>query len=154
MNDKFENRNIVISSPVPDPKVNGKEFKRDIKISGIQIKDDEGNEIGGIGTIENSRTALMALDYSNREAVVIYVSDDEKPSAGININGKTNVNFDTLVAEPTSNIQIAIEDRKPRISILGRDGKPRIEILLDEEDNPSIILTSSSGKQKVIGLDT
>ncbi len=52
---------VVISFKLPNPVVGGIERPRDVTVSGIQLNDENGNEIGGFGAIEGMRASLFAL---------------------------------------------------------------------------------------------
>lgn len=74
---------VIISAPVPEPVINGKQGKRDTPMSGILIYDPKGNERGGYGTSDAADlSALLTLDSENGQAFTAYANG---PSSGATV---------------------------------------------------------------------
>jgi len=141
------NARIRIGSALPDPVVDGVPMKRDVVVSGIQLTDSKGNEIGGMGIIDGTRIGILALDYTHNEAVGMYAADtDEGDSAGVYICDK--VGFTNGRHErPYKRIEITVADGLPRFILKGKNGKPRLVMGLDENDDPFIDILDAEGKR-------
>ena len=64
---------IVIASPLPDPVVNGKIVKRRIVVSsGVQFKDPDGTERGGIASEEDGSFMFGIDDERGKERAPLY----------------------------------------------------------------------------------
>ena len=141
---------ICIASPTPDPKVDGTIYKRDVTISGIQLMDCNGNELGSIGISDYQRMAVFALDYSKHEAVGMYSFDTpETNGACIFINGKDE-KTEVMGPKKYSKAELKIENSSPVLAFSGKDGKPRIIIGLDENDDPVIQVLGKDGQMRNI----
>lgn len=146
--DKEGSPRICIASPTPDPKVDGITYKRDTTITGIQLMDHEGNELGGIGVSDDQRMAVFALDYSKHEAVGMYAFDaPEACGACIFINGKDE-KTEVMGPKKYSKAELKIENNSPVLTFSGKDGRPRIIIGLDENDDPVIQVLGKDGQMK------
>ncbi|NMD14659.1 MAG: hypothetical protein GYA78_04845 [Caldisericales bacterium] len=139
---------VCIASPAPDPKVDGTIYKRDTTITGIQLMDCNGNELGGIGVMDDQRAAVFALDYSKHEAVGMYAFDTpEAGGACIFINGKDK-KAEVMGSKKYSKAELKIENDSPVLTFSGKDGRPRIIIGLDENDNPVIQVLGKDGQMR------
>ncbi len=137
---------LVISSKLPDPRIDGKVYPRDVKISGIQILDGNGDEIGGIGVVDQQRAVVFGLDYKNHEAVVVYAYDNgNEHGAGISINSK-DVDAKIDGVKRYSKILIKAENGCTGISFIGKDGSEKMVLGLDNSDNPYIKIKDKNNK--------
>ena len=59
-------------APVPDPMTDGKTSPRRSPQSGIQFNDARGNEIGGLGMLDDGST-ILCFDTHSSEATCMYV---------------------------------------------------------------------------------
>lgn len=74
---------VAVASPTPDPQIQGKVSKRIGSDSGLVIDDNEGNERGGIGVLDNDGRGVACLDYASGkggEAVCMAVVPEEGAS--------------------------------------------------------------------------
>ncbi len=137
-------------SPLPDPQLQGVAMKRDVTVTGLQLNDNQGNEVGGIGNIDGTRVSVVALDYTQHEAVAMYAADsEENPSAGLMINQRVTAD-DIRKLPHYQRIELKVEGDVPSLIFKGKDGKPRLIIGLDAEDNPVIEVIDKDGKRKSI----
>lgn len=77
---------VSIGSPTPAPMSDGKVVPRIANSSGIIIHDDQGNERGGFGYLDNGGVNL-GIDYAGGTEAVSVLADDR--FAGIIIHSKT-----------------------------------------------------------------
>jgi hypothetical protein len=85
LNENGTDRVVVGFSP--DPQIKGLVAKRVAPSSGIQINDDNGNERGGFGYLDNGRVSL-GLDWKDREGVSLTI-DDQAGHAAVMLGGET-----------------------------------------------------------------
>ncbi len=139
---------ICIASPAPDPKVDGVTYTRDTTLTGIQLMDCNGNELGGLGVSDDQRAAVFAFDYSKHEAVGMYAVDTpEGNEACIFVNAKDE-KAGMMEQKKYSKAELKIENGLPVLAFKGKDGKPRIIIGLDENDNPVIKVLGKDGRMR------
>lgn len=144
--DDKEVKRMVISSDLPDPQVDGKTYKRDVSVSGMQFLDENGDEIGGLGIIEGQRTALFGLDYKNHEAVVVYAYDNKDGfGSGVSVNAKDEKAKADGVKK-YARIEIKTKNNLPVIAFVGKDGKEKMILGLDSEDIPFIKVLKDNDK--------
>jgi hypothetical protein len=140
---------VCISSELPNPVVEGKERKRDVRVSGIQINDADGNEIGGFGSIEGMRAALLALDYSKHEAIKMFAGETpEGSAAGLSLNEKVPFSDQTGPERNPTRIDLRVQNGLPSLVFKDKAGKDRIVIGLDADDNPVIEIIDKTGNKK------
>ena len=139
---------VSIGAYSPQPVVNGKRYKRDVQISGLTFRDYQGNETGGIGVMDGTRQSVLAFDYTNREALVMWTVDDSlNPSTGIMFNERLKPEED-IPGRSRQRIALQVESDIPSLVFLGKDGTPRIKIGLDSLDNPIIEVIGKDGKKR------
>ena len=123
---------LVISSELPNPMVQGKEYPRSVKVCGIQLNDSLGNETGGLGVIDGLKGALLCFDYSTAEALCL--SKLEKA-------GYTGI---TILDKPAEGSQIgqtgsqrllfAVEQGESKMVLSDKNGKERIRLVVDSSN--------------------
>jgi hypothetical protein len=100
---------IVIGSPLPDPIVNGKMVKRRTVVSaGVQFKDPDGTERGGIAAEEDGSFMFGIDDERGRERAHLY-----------------------YIPKRGSGVYLQSERGSEAVSLLlprGADGRPGLEI--------------------------
>ncbi len=99
--------------------------------------------------VDGTRCALFALDYSYHEAIKVFAGDmPEGHAAGIGISEKVPFDLEKGPERNHERIELRVQDGLPALVFKARDGKPRITIGLDEDDNPIIEITDSSGASR------
>lgn len=116
---------VTIAAPLPNPQIGGVEYPRTAPAYGIMLRDAEGNEMGGIGTlnINGNRVALVAFDHPTAEAI------------GFNLINK----------QPG----FSIMEAPPEEASIGKTGPLRVHIGLDESGAPSLILADGEGRTRL-----
>jgi len=139
---------VNIAADLPDPVVEGEARHRDVKVSGIQLNDSQGNEIGGFGVIEGQRVGVLALDYLWHEAAVLYAADTPEGSqAGLVLSEKVEFK-DGRFVRPHRRIELTVTEGSPSLVFKGKDGKPRLMIGLDENDEAYIKVIGKDGAER------
>jgi hypothetical protein len=121
-------------APVPDPMTDGKTSPRRSPQSGIQFNDASGNEIGGLGMLDDGST-IFCFDTHSSEATCMYVlPSGERGFSITDDHGK-----DRAVMELNA-------DKSVSVSLHDEQGKPKAVIRLSKGAAPEIQLTASDGK--------
>lgn len=85
--DETGRERIVIASPLPDPKVDGKTGKRRNAVSaGIQFKDPDGTERGGIAALDDGSLLFGIDDELGHERAHLYYIP--KRGSGVYLQGE------------------------------------------------------------------
>jgi hypothetical protein len=77
---------VVVGAPVPDPRIKGQLAKRIAPANGIQVNDENGNERGGFGYLDNDRVVL-GLDHERGEGAVLFVLPEGRAGLMISPQG-------------------------------------------------------------------
>lgn len=112
--DENNKERIVIAAPIPDPIANGEvRPRRSVVDAGIQFKDPNGNERGGIASMADGSFAVGIDDETGRErAHLFYVPGI---GSGVYVQGKTGAETISLV--------IPSEGGSPKLELVDRSGK-------------------------------
>jgi hypothetical protein len=106
---------IVIGAPIPDPMVDGKAVKRRVVVgAGIQFKDPDGTERGGIASEDDGSFMFGIDDASGHERAHLYYIPSR--GSGVFLQSKSGSNSLSLLNPSDSN-------KSPKIEILNQAGK-------------------------------
>jgi hypothetical protein len=126
---------MTLAGNVPNPVMDGVEWRRSTSVSGIMMRDEQGNERGGFGWSDRNDGVVFALDHVNGEA------------AGFNVLPDGTVNLvmqarQATVPSPIVNGRLlpALQSRTPFQVTVGTDGVPIIS-LKDNDDHVRLRLT-------------
>jgi hypothetical protein len=115
---------IVIAAPIPDPIVDGKALKRRVAVgAGIQFKDPDGTERGGIASEDDGSFMFGIDDTSGHERAHLYYI----PSRGSGVLLQSKIGSKSL-----SLLNPSDSNKKPTIEILNRAGKTVAEFSAKE----------------------
>jgi hypothetical protein len=81
--DDHGTRRLMLGAPLPGPIMGGKPQTRRSGFNGLVLNDTSGNEIGGIGAMDDG-TETVCFDQNGRDRACLYVLPDGK--AGILLN--------------------------------------------------------------------
>jgi hypothetical protein len=103
---------IVIASPLPDPIVNGKIAKRRTRVSaGVQFKDPDGTERGGIASEEDGSFMFGIDDEHGKErAHLFYIP---KRGSGVYLQGDRESETVSLLLPRAENGRLGLEITNP-----------------------------------------
>jgi hypothetical protein len=113
-----ENRErIVLAAPIPNPMINGKTLKRKTEVTaGIQFKDGNGTERGGIAALADGGFLFGIDDESGKERAHLYYL----PTRGSGLFLQTPAGTETV------SLVIPPGDDNPKLEIVDSSGRPTI----------------------------
>jgi hypothetical protein len=142
---------MTLAAELPNPVVDGIEYKRNAPISGIMIRDDKGNERGGIGFHASGRV-LLALDHVNGEAVGLAALEDG--STEVFLGGRGEVVRDPRLGGrivpalgSAGELRISIDKKGGQaLNMTDRQGRTRLTLHITEEGHGEIRFLDADGK--------
>jgi hypothetical protein len=106
---------IVIAAPIPDPVVDGKTVKRRMAVgAGIQFKEPDGTERGGIASEDDGSFMFGIDDKSGHERAHLYYIPSR--GSGVFLQSQGGSNSLSLLNPSDSS-------KGPRIEIVNQEGK-------------------------------
>ncbi|MFP4004607.1 MAG: hypothetical protein ACLFV8_12585 [Alphaproteobacteria bacterium] len=144
---------MTLAGELPNPIVDGIQYKRSAPVSGIMLRDDKGNERGGFG-FHKSGHALIALDHVNGEAVGMLAASDG--STSIFMGGRGEVVRDPrlggkIVPMPgsagPSQLRVSIDENGGQaLTLTDMKGRPRLRLHVTDEGHGEIQFLDAEGK--------
>jgi hypothetical protein len=107
---------VVLGAPLPDPMMGGKVQKRRSPFTGLLLNDVDGNERGGVGTLDDG-TMTLCFDSNGRERVCVFTLP--KGLTGLMVNDD--------------------QGRTRSQVVVGPEGRPFLE-MFDEKEQPTLKL--------------
>ena len=123
-----------LGAPVPNPETDGKSSPRRSPMAGIQLNDAKGNEIGGLGMLDDG-SSIFCFDTRTAEATCMYVL----PSGERGFSVTDDRGKDRVLLELSA-------DKTVSVSLNDEQGKPMAVVRLTKVGAPEIRLTASDGK--------
>lgn len=107
---------IVIGAPIPDPIINGKSVhRRDVVSAGIQFKDSNGTERGGIAALEDG-SFVIGIDDDSSERAHLYFLPNR--GAGLLLGNPANKDYiSLLVSQQSDTPKLTIDHNGKRIAV-------------------------------------
>jgi hypothetical protein len=122
-----------LGAPVPDPVMGGKPSPRRSPQNGIQINDANGDEMGGLGMLDDG-SLVFCFDSHNAEAVCMYsMPSGERGFSVTDDRGKDRALME-IKADKSVEVTLKNGDEKPLAVVRVVDGKSEI------------VLTTAGGK--------
>lgn len=128
---------LILATPLPNPRVAGKEYPRSAPAYGFQFLDKDGNESGGLALLDNIAGGAFCFDYSTAEALCltktkdsIYITMMDPPTEQAKV-GETGTQR-IVIAQEKGDASIVIDDRagKDRIVLsVSKDGQAELKVL-------------------------
>jgi hypothetical protein len=113
---------IVIAAPLPDPLVNGRRMKRRTGVSaGVQFKDPDGTERGGIASEDDGSFMFGIDDERGKERAHFYYIPNR--GSGVYLQGENGSQALSLLNPP------GLVD-SPKLEITDPSGKPKADFPL------------------------
>ncbi len=123
-----------LGAPVPDPETGGKSSARRSPMAGIQLNDAKGNEIGGLGMLDDGST-IFCFDTHTAEATCMYVlHSGERGFSVTDDHGKDRA---LLKLDVDKSVSVSLNDEQE---------KTKAVVRLTKLGAPEIRLTASDGK--------
>lgn len=121
--DEAGTKRLILGAPLPGPMMGGKPQSRRSAASGLSINDSNGNEVGGIGMLDDG-TQVLCFDQNGRERACLYVLPTGR--AGLMLQdpkGRQRIGV-TVDADSTSALQFLDEQEKPYLTIPDAKARP------------------------------
>lgn len=145
---------MTIAGVLPNPVIDGVEYRRDIPVSGIMIRDDEGNERGGLAFTPARGGPLLALDHPTAEGAGFAVREDgtalsflgaaPEPARSDSLDGAL---LPGGTGHPASNIVTRIgPDGRPSLVLTDDEGRGRVRVTVTEEGYGAIEFVNPDGE--------
>jgi hypothetical protein len=122
--DENNHERIVIAAPLPDPMINGRVMRRrTVATAGIQFKDPNGTERGGIVTLADSSFVVGIDDENGRERAHLYYLP--KRGSGVYLQSATS--------NETVSLIIPAKGASPNLEISDAKGKKTLFIPVEKK---------------------
>lgn len=123
---------LTLGAPLPNPVVDGVEYKRDRPVNGMMIRDADGNERGGIAFLDGLNMPALIFDHKASEAAGLVVQDDGSMLFMM--------------------VQPGAETRDPRLDgklTPGSGGPTRLSLSVPAEGEPAMELMDEQSRPRV-----
>ncbi len=115
--DENNRERIVLAAPIPDPMINGKTLRRKTQVTaGVQFKDGNGTERGGIAALADGGFLFGIDDESGKERAHLYYLPDR--GSGLFLQKP----FGT----ETISVVIPADGNSPKLEIVDKSGQTNI----------------------------
>lgn len=144
---------MTIAGVLPDPVVDGIQYQRSVPVSGIMVRDEEGNERGGFGYNMGLDGPMIALDHPTGEGAGFAIQDDGTALSFLGA-AREPLRSDSLdgallpggTGRPESTVRTMIgPDGLPSLVLTDREGRSRVRITLTEEGYGAIEFLDADG---------
>lgn len=145
---------MTIAGVLPDPVVDGVQYQRSVPVSGIMVRDDEGNERGGFGFNMGLDGPMIALDHPTGEGAGFAIQDDGTALSFLGA-AREPLRSDSLdgallpggTGHPQSAVRTRIgPDGRPSLVLTDREGRSRVRVTLTEEGYGAIEFLDADGE--------
>ena len=143
---------IACAERFPLPRLQGKEWPRQIDPAGIVFYDETGEECGGLASVSvpGGRAVRLILDVTNSEGIGLGTFDDAADawSAGITLADRVRVGQDVLTegTSGTPRIEIQNERQNASVELLDTHGRVRIRLRVVAQDRPVLQILDEDGE--------
>ncbi|MDX1632962.1 MAG: hypothetical protein R3234_13915 [Thermoanaerobaculia bacterium] len=154
--DVVDENNVIrmtIAGVLPDPVVDGIQYRRSTPVSGIMVRDARGNERGGFGFNLSLDGPMIALDHSTGEGAGFAVRGDGTAMAFLGAE-KEPVRSEELdgallpggTGQPKSSLVTKVgSDGRPSLALTDEKGRTRVRITLTDEGRGAIEFVDAEG---------
>src|SRR5262249_4086391 len=126
---------LRLGAPTPDPMTGGKKSPRRSAMNGIQINDEKGDEMGGLGMLDDG-SQVFCFDSRKAEAVCMYSMPSGERGFSVTDNGGKDRTLMEIAADKSVSIKLNDEDGKTLAVLRIMNGKS--EILLTTADGKTV----------------
>lgn len=118
---------LRIGAPVPDPSTDGKTSARRSPLNGIQINDAFGNELGGLGMMDDG-SMMFCFDSKTSEATCMFsMPSGERGFSVTDDKGKDRALME-ISSDKSVSLSIHDDNQKPRALVRFVAGAAEIQI--------------------------
>lgn len=136
---------MTLAAEAPDPVLEGVEKPRVAPFSGIVIRDEEGNERGGLGHLGGANgRVLWALDHPSYDAVGTVVADDGSVTFLMNQAPSASAGRDGVECATRLRLNLA-PDGTPEVSLADAHDRPRLRLSLRADGAGAIEFLNAAG---------
>ncbi|MBE4749268.1 hypothetical protein G4177_13965 [Corallococcus sp. ZKHCc1 1396] len=120
--DEHGQTRIRLGAPLPDPQG----MKRKYKVHGLQLMTASGQEVGGMGVIDETNSQALCFDTkAGYESLCLGVFN-EQPSLYLMVKGKDRISLS--VDQDVAKVVVSDAEEKPRVRVtVDKDGKTHVE---------------------------
>lgn len=141
---------VVLAGEVPEPIIDGIQYKRAFQPAGITFYDEDGSEKGGAGTGPGG-IAVSAMDYPNSDAVGWRVLPDGSAMIALNQRPpqvRVREFGNKLVPMPApTRLKLAVTpDGAPSIELTDKQARPRLRLLVNDSGEGAIEFLDAEGR--------
>ena len=126
---------IRLGAPVPDPVMGGKSSPRRSPQNGIQINDANGNEMGGMGMLDDG-SLVFCFDSFKGEATCMYSMPSGERGFSVTDDGGKDRALIEIKADKSVGVTLNNGDEKPLATMRVMNGKS--EIVLTTADGKTV----------------
>jgi len=112
---------MILGAPLPDPMMGGKTQKRRSPFTGLLLNDLDGNERGGLGTMDDG-TMMLCFDSNGRERVCVFTLP--KGMTGLMVNDDQGKTRSQVVVGPEGRPALEMYDEKGNLALQLPEQKP------------------------------
>jgi hypothetical protein len=112
---------VVLGAPLPDPMMGGKLQKRRSPATGLLLDDADGNERGGLGTLDDG-TMMLCFDSNGRERVCVFTLP--KGMTGLMVNDDQGKTRSQVVVGPEGRPALEMYDERGQLALRLPEQKP------------------------------
>lgn len=129
---------MTLAGDLPNPVIDGVEWRRSTPVGGLMLRDDRGNERGGFGFASRFGAVVFALDHNNGEAAGFNTLPDGSANMML-ISRPRQIRDgrlgDRLAPGPNSTpIQMSVDpDGVPALTLNDPEDRPRIQVKVSPE---------------------
>jgi len=143
---------MTIAGQLPEPVIDGIAYKRNATVSGIMLRDDEGNERGGFGFHEKFGGPILALDHVSGEAAGFAVRKNGTSFMFLGEKGevKREPALDNRIVpggKAPSNMEFQIDENgNQTINLTDQKGRPRLQLAISQKGHGEIRFLDENGE--------
>lgn len=143
---------LTLGAPLPNPVVDGVEYKRARPVNGLILRDANGNERGGIAFLDGLNTPALIFDHVASEAAGLGVLPDGSMQFQMTQRGEVTRDSrlgNRIVPGSGGPLRLSLSvpaKGEPAIELMDADAHPRLRLTLAANGAGSLQFLSADGK--------
>lgn len=143
---------LTLGAPLPNPVIDGIEYSRSRPVNGLMIRDENGNERGGIAFLDGLKWPALILDHQASEAAGLIVQNDGSTQFLMIQPGpeKRDPRVDNRIVPsgggPTRLALSVPAAGEPAVELYDENSRPRLRMTLTKEGYGSLQFLSADGE--------